>query len=150
MYGDPDRQLDASTRACLEIVQGASDANETVKAYSNPMRSNWREAGWNTDAQRILYDMVWAGLRPGIKARIKPFAGEDGRFASIDELFKKAQDVEIRSNRDKRAGTTQNQPATMAKKKHGNSGNSSSNSGGNNGGKDKEKAVPRHAIHAQP
>jgi hypothetical protein len=70
----------------------------------------WREAGWNagsTDVQRVLYDMVWAGLRPGIKARIKPFAREDGRFASTDELFKKAQDVEIRSNRDKRAGTTQ-------------------------------------------
>jgi hypothetical protein len=117
MYGDPDRQLDASTRACLEIVQGASDANETVKTYSNRMRSMWREAGWNAgskDVQRVLYDMVWAGLRPGIKARIKPFAREDGRFASIDELFKKAQDVEIRSNRDKRAGTTQNQPAITA------------------------------------
>jgi hypothetical protein len=44
MYGDPDRQSDASTRACLEIVQGASDANETVKVYSNRMRSMWREA----------------------------------------------------------------------------------------------------------
>jgi hypothetical protein len=44
MYGDPDRQLDASTRACLEIVQGVSDSNETVKAYSNRMRSLWREA----------------------------------------------------------------------------------------------------------
>jgi hypothetical protein len=65
MYGDPDRQLDASTRTCLEIVQGASDANETVKTYSNRMRSMWREAGWNagsTDVQRVLYDMVWAGL----------------------------------------------------------------------------------------
>jgi hypothetical protein len=70
-------KLDASTRACLEIVQGASDANETVKTYSNRMRSIWREAGWNAgskDVQRVLYNMVWAGLRPGIKARIKPFA----------------------------------------------------------------------------
>ena len=57
--------------------------------------------------QHMLYDMVWAGLRPGIKARIKPFAGETGRFSSIDELFKKAEDVEIKSNpnrdRDRRA-----------------------------------------------
>jgi hypothetical protein len=45
MYGDPDRQLDASTRACLEIVQGASNTNKTVKAYSNRMRSMLREAG---------------------------------------------------------------------------------------------------------
>jgi hypothetical protein len=148
MYGDPDRQLDASTRACLEIVQGASDANETVTTYSNRMRSMWREAGWNAgskDVQRVLYDMVWAGLRPGIKARIKPFAKEDGRFASIDELFKKAQDVEIRSNRDKRAGTTQNQPAITAEKKHANNGGNS----GNNGGKDKRKR-PYHDTPSTP
>jgi hypothetical protein len=84
--------------------------------------------------------MVWAGLPPGIKARIKPFAREDGRYASINELFKKAQDVEIRLNRDKRAGTTQNQPATTAEKRHGNNGgNNSGNNGGYNGGKDKKK-----------
>jgi hypothetical protein len=88
--------------------------------------------------------MVWAGLRPGIKARIKPFAREDGRFTSINELFKKAQDVEIRSNRDKRAGTTQNLTATTAEKKHGNNvGNNSVNNsdynGGDNGSKDKKK-----------
>jgi hypothetical protein len=61
MYGDPDRQLDTSTRACPEIVQGASDANRTVKAYSNRMRSRWREAGCNAesmDVRRVLYDMV--------------------------------------------------------------------------------------------
>jgi hypothetical protein len=82
-----------------------------------------------------MYDAVWAGLRPGIKVRIKPFAVEDGRFASIDELFKKAQDVEIRSNQDKRVGTTQKQPATLAEKKHGyNGGNNVGNNGGDNGG----------------
>jgi hypothetical protein len=75
--------------------------------------------------------MVWAGLRPGRKAQLQPFAREDGRFASIDELFKKAQDVEIRSNRDKRAGTTQNQPAATAEKRYGNNGG---NNGGNNDG----------------
>jgi hypothetical protein len=152
MYGDPDRQLDASTRACPEIVQGASGANETVQVYSNRMRSMWREASWNagsTDVQRVLYDMVWAGLRPGIKARIKPFAREDGRVASIDERFKKAQDVEIRSNRDKRTGTTQNQPAATAEKRHGNNGgNNGGNSGGNNGGKDRRKR-PYHDTPSQ-
>jgi hypothetical protein len=111
------------------------------------MRTNWREAGWNTGdpgVQKVMYDAVWAGLRPGIKGRIKPFTGEDERFASIDEVFKKAQDVEIRSNRDKRVGTTQNQPATPAEKKHGNNGGNNggyngSYDGGNNDGKDKKK-----------
>jgi hypothetical protein len=74
------------------------------------------------------YCTIWfgQGYAPGIKARIKPFAREDGRFASIDELFKKAQNVEIRSNRDKRAGTTQNQPASTAEKRHGNNGGNTS------------------------
>jgi hypothetical protein len=107
--------------------------------------------------QRVLYDIVWAGLRPGIKVRIKPFAREDGRFASIDKLFKKAQDVEIRSNRDKCAVTTQNQPASTAEKRHSNNGgnnggNSGSNSGsnsGNNGGKDKRKR-PYHNTPSTP
>jgi hypothetical protein len=150
MYGDLDRQLDTSTHACLEIVQGASDANETVEAYSNRMRSMWREAGWNagsTDVQRVLYDMVWAGLRPGIKARIEPFAREDGRFASIDELFKKAQDVKIRSNCDKRAGTTQNQPAATAEKGHSNNG---SNNGGKNHGNHGSKDCRKRPYHDTP
>jgi hypothetical protein len=66
----------------------------------------------------MLYDLVWAWLRPGIKARIK---GENGRFASIDELFKKARDLEIKPNRDRRA---QPQPAPTAKKSHVTSGGS--------------------------
>jgi hypothetical protein len=112
----------------------------------------WRDASWNAgskDVQRVLYDMVWAGLRPGTKARIKPFAREDGRFASIDELFKKAQHVEIRSNRDNRAVTTQNQPAATAEKRHGNNGSNSGSNSGNNGGKDTRKR-PYHDTPSTP
>jgi hypothetical protein len=115
MYGDRYQQLNAATRALREIAQGALDPNETVKAYSDRMRSNWAKAGWRVElegSQRIFYDMVWAGLRPVIKARLKPFAGENGRFGSIRELFKKAQDVEIKPNRDRRA----QQPAPTAEK----------------------------------
>jgi len=119
MYGDPDRQLDPSTQARAEYMQGALDPNETVKAYSNRLRSTWREAGWKADhkdAHQILYDIIWAGLRPGIKARVKPFTGETGRFSSIDELFKRARDVEIKSNRDRDRRT---QPAPTAEKSNG-------------------------------
>jgi hypothetical protein len=117
MYGDRNRQLDAASRAIAEYSQGVLDTNETVIAFGNRIQSNWREAGWKgvqEDAlgQRMLYDLVWSGLRPGIKARVKPFAGEDGRFESIDELLKKAQDVEIKPSRDKRP----QQPATTAEK----------------------------------
>jgi hypothetical protein len=63
------------------------------------------------------------GLRPGIRARVKPFT----------RAFKKAHEVEIKPKRGRRA----QQPATTAKKKHGNNGR---NNGGNNGGKDKRKS----------
>jgi len=131
MYGDPDRQLDASTRAYVEYAQGALDSNETVKSYSNRLRSTWREAGWKVDqkdAHQILYDMVWAGLRPGIKARVKPFTGETGRFSSIDELFKRARDVEIKSNRDRDRRV---QPVPTAEK---------------NIGKDKKRPHPSSSV----
>jgi len=129
MYGDPDRQLDASTRACAEYIQGALDPNETVKAYSNRLHSTWRESGWKADqkdAHQIQYDMVWAGLRPGIKAR----------FSSIDELFKRARDVEIKSNRDhdRRA-----QPAPTAEKTQKSTG-----------GKDKKRPYPSLSASLDP
>jgi hypothetical protein len=93
------------------------------------------------------------GLRPGIRARVKPFA----------RAFKKAHEVEIKPNHERRA----QQPAATAKKKHGNNGgnsgsksgnnggnsSNSSNSGGNNGAKDKRRGLPRHAdakFHAKP
>jgi hypothetical protein len=100
------------------------------------------------------------GLRPGIRARVKPFT----------RAFKKAHEVEIKPNRERRV----QQPAATAKKKHGNSGSksgnnggnsgsksgnnggnssNSSNSGGNNGAKDKRRGLPRHAdakFHAKP
>ena len=138
MYGDQNRQMNSATKAYSEYLQGAVDSNETVKVYENRMRSNWREAGWKTDqdgVQHMLYDMVWAGLRPGMKARIKPCAGETGRFSSIDELFKKAEDVEIKSNpnRDRRA-----QPAPTAEKTQKSSG------------KDKKRPHPSESENRDP
>jgi sigma54-dependent transcription regulator len=71
MYRDRDRRLDASTFALLELAQGALDPNETLKAYSNRRRTNWRRAEWDTGSpgvQTVRYEAVWAGVRPGIKA----------------------------------------------------------------------------------
>jgi hypothetical protein len=132
MYGDRERRLNAAARAYAEYMQGALDSNETVKAYANRMQSNWREAGWKAGpeepkAQQMLYDLVWSGLRAGIKARIRPFAGKRGQFDTVEELFEKAHEVEVKPSRDRRAP----QPASTAEK-HG-------NSGGTSGGKDKKR-----------
>jgi hypothetical protein len=132
MYGNRERRLNAAARAYAEYMQGALDSNETVKAYANRMQSNWREAGWKAGpeepkAQQMLYDLVWSGLRAGIKARIRPFAGKRGQFDTVEELFEKAHEVEVKPSRDRRAP----QPASTAEK-HG-------NSGGTSGGKDKKR-----------
>ena len=39
------------------------------------------------------HDLLWAGLHPAIRARVKPQAtGENGEFRSITELIDKAAD----------------------------------------------------------
>jgi hypothetical protein len=71
----------------------------------------------------MLYDLVLSGLRPGIKARIRPFAEKRGQFDTVEELFEKAHEVELKPSRDRRAP----QSASTAEKH------------GNNGGKDKKR-----------
>ena len=95
MYADKDRKLNAGTRLCLEFRQGHHDPDESVRAYANRLRQNWREAGWDEEQQKLsCYDMIWAGLKPELHPKVKPFTNEDGMFDSIGELFDRAADVE--------------------------------------------------------
>src|SRR5215204_265660 len=85
IYGDKDRAINAAIRAMQEYTQGALDPDETVRAYGNWIRSTWREAGWNEEMySAVFYDMMWAGLKPYLRGRIKPLAS-NGRFATLDE-----------------------------------------------------------------
>jgi hypothetical protein len=100
MYGDKDWRFNAAEKAYLECIQGQApaDTKETVRDFANRIRTNWREAGWEEKAnQGMLYDLAWTGLRPAIKARIKPLADEEtGRFDTIDQLFDKASRAETK------------------------------------------------------
>jgi hypothetical protein len=101
-----------------------------VEFAKSRIRSIGLVRGWLEGRHRCTGSEAEAvqGLRPGIRARVKPFT----------RAFKKAHEVEMEPNRERRAQQT----AVTAKKKHcNNSGNSSnsSNSGGNNGGKDKRR-----------
>jgi hypothetical protein len=42
----------------------------------------------------MLYDMVSVGLKADQQPKLKPFANENGKFNSIDELFDRAANVE--------------------------------------------------------
>jgi hypothetical protein len=115
MYGDKDRRLNAAIKAATESSQGQSPAEntETVRNFANRIRTNWREAGWDEAAHStLLYDLAWAGLRPGIRARIRPFADETtGMFESIDQLFDKAAGAETKVQPPKPQSQTTNTPS---------------------------------------
>jgi hypothetical protein len=71
--------------------------DETVRVYANRLRSLWRKAEWDkVQNHHVLYDQLWVGLHPSIKARVKPPAtGLNGGFNSIDKLIDKAADTQI-------------------------------------------------------
>jgi len=95
MYSDKDRKLNAGTRLYLEFRQGHYHPDESVRAYVNRLRQNWREAGWDKEQQKLsCYHMIWAGLKPELHPKVKPFTNEDEMIDSIDELFNRAVDVE--------------------------------------------------------
>jgi len=88
MYGDKERELNAATRAYHEFPQGYHDPKESVRAYANRLRTNWREAGWDEQIHhKMLYGMIWSGLKEYLQPKIKPFTDEIGRLNTIHELF---------------------------------------------------------------
>jgi hypothetical protein len=77
------------------MMQGYHNSDENIRAYANRLRRNWREAGWDEEQHNImLYDMIWAGLKPYLHPNLRPLTKANGRFDSIDELFDTAADVE--------------------------------------------------------
>jgi len=107
-YGDKDRRQKSSTRAYHEMMQGYHNPDKNVRAYANRLRRNWRESGWDEEQHKImLYDMIWAGLKPYLWPKLRPFTKTNGRFDSIDELFDRAADVETPRKSDKQEQSTE-------------------------------------------
>jgi hypothetical protein len=85
MYGDKERELKTATRAYHEFPQHYHDPKEGVRAYGNRLRRNWREAYWYEQIHhKMLYGMVWSGLKEYLLPNIKPFTDERRRFNTID------------------------------------------------------------------
>jgi hypothetical protein len=93
MYGDKDRKLNAAMKCMTDFLQGA---NEPVRVYANRIKANWRAAGWLPQDNKNLYEIAWSGLRPGLKSKIKPLTPKNGRFDSMEELFDRAANSEVK------------------------------------------------------
>jgi len=62
-------------------MQGYHNSDENIRAYKEQRKI-------------MLYDMIWAGLKPYLHRKLSPFTKANGRFNSIDELFDTAAVVE--------------------------------------------------------
>jgi hypothetical protein len=55
----------------------------------------------------MLYDTIWAGLKPYLHPKLRRFTKANGRFDSMDELFDRAADLETQPrNYDKQQPPT--------------------------------------------
>jgi len=69
---------------------------ESVSAYANRLKANWRKAGWNLQKhEEVLYDIAWAGLRNSLKHNVGPMTSACGRCDTLDKFFDKAAASEV-------------------------------------------------------
>jgi hypothetical protein len=105
-YGDKDRRQNSSTQAYHEMMHGYHSPDENVRAYADRLRRTRRESGWDEEHHKImLYNVVWAGLKPYLWPKLGPFTKVNGRFDSIDQLFNRAADLETPRKSEKQLPT---------------------------------------------
>jgi len=87
-YGDKDEHRMAVITLMEEYIQLPQ---ESVGAYANHVKVNWRQAGWNRQKQKeVLYDIAWAGLCNCLKKSVGLMTLTCGRFDTLHDFFDKA------------------------------------------------------------
>jgi len=87
VYGDKDRRRVAVIALMQEYIQLPQ---ELVRAHANPVKANWRQAGWNLQKhEEALYDIALAGLHNSRKNKVRPMTPACGRLDTLDEFFNK-------------------------------------------------------------
>jgi hypothetical protein len=78
VYGDKDWR----SVAVITLLQRYQRLpHESVRAYANCLKANWRQAGWNLpNHEEVLYDIAWACLRNTLKNMVRPMTSACGRF----------------------------------------------------------------------
>jgi len=93
VYGHEDRRRMAVITLMQEYIQLPQ---ESVRAYANRVKANWRQAGWNLPKHdEVLYDIAWVGLHDPLKNKVGLMTPTCGRFDNLDEFFDKAAASEV-------------------------------------------------------
>ena len=93
VYGDKDRRH----VAVITLIQGyPQHPQESVRAYENRLKANWRQVVWNLQKhEEVVYDIAWAGLRFSLKNKVAQMTPTCSRFDTLDEVFDKAAASEV-------------------------------------------------------
>jgi hypothetical protein len=93
VFGDKD-QLRV---AVITLMQGYIQLpQESVRAYANRLKANWKQAGWNLQKHEdVLYNIAWADLRNSLKNKVGPMTPACGRLDTLDEFFDKGAALEV-------------------------------------------------------
>jgi hypothetical protein len=93
VYGDKDRRRVGVITLMQKYIQLRQ---ESVRAYANRVKANWKQAGWNLQKnEEVLYDIAWAALRNSLKNNVGPRTPACGRFDTLDEFLDKAAASEV-------------------------------------------------------
>jgi len=83
--------------AVITLMQGSIYLpQESVRAYTNRLKANWRQAGWNLQKhEEVLHNIAWAGLCNSLKNKVGLITPACSRFDTMDEFFNKAAASEV-------------------------------------------------------
>jgi len=127
VYGDMDRRCVAVIMLMQEYIQLPQ---ESVRAYANRVKANWRQAGWNLQKhEEVLYHIAWAGLPNCLKKKVGSMTPACSRFDSLYKFFNKAAATEVTHVVNKKPQQQQRQQQQQQQKQH----TDSSSQGGERG-----------------
>jgi len=93
IYRDENRHRVAMVTLIPEYIELPQ---ESVRAYVNPVKADWRQAGWNLQKhEEVLYNIAWEGLPNTLKNTVEPMTAACGRGESLDKLFDNAAASEV-------------------------------------------------------
>jgi len=93
VYRDNDPQFVAVIPHMKGYIQRPQ---ESVSAYGNRLKADWRQAGWNLQKHKgILYDVAWAGFHNSLKFKVRLMTPTRVWFDTLDKFFDNAVASEV-------------------------------------------------------
>ena len=145
VYGDKARRCVCVAEITL-IQEYIQLPQESVRAYANRLKANWRQAGWNQQKhEEVLYYIAWAGLCNSHKNKVEPMIPGCGRFNTLAKFFDKSAASEVTLVENKKLKQQQQQQQQQQKQP-----TDSSSKGSKRGYRHPSPSQPTPPVAANP